>query len=274
MKTPTPEELLRLATKVAVSAGHLVASGRRGSVAVAETKSSPTDVVTAVDVASEQLIRREILTARPDDSFVGEEGADVEGASAVTWLADPIDGTVNFLYNIPQFAVSLAARVGPDVVAGVVHNPISGETFTASVGGGAYLNGEPISVSACTELAQALVGTGFTYLAEVRAHQAVEVSRLLPVVRDIRRLGSAALDLCFVACGRLDAYAERGLNPWDWAAGRLIATEAGAKVGGLRGADVSQLFIAAAPRDLFDTFEEALIAAGFGDWPLASWPPR
>lgn len=267
-----PEDLLKLAERVAVAAGRLVAGARRGDVQVCATKSSPTDVVTAVDVASEQLIRREILAARPDDSFVGEEGDDITGHSGVTWVADPIDGTVNFLYAIPQFAVSLAARVGPRVVAGVVHNPMSGETFTATRGGGARLGGAPIGASDCRRLDKALVGIGYTYVAEVRRHQAAENARLLPVVRDVRRLGSAALDLCFVACGRLDAYVERGLKPWDLAAGRLIATEAGARVAGLDGADPSELLTVAAARYLFPAFERALKDAGFGEWPLPSWP--
>lgn len=267
-----PVALLRLAVDVARSAGRLVAAGRRGVVVVADTKSSPTDVVTAVDVASEQLIRREIRAARPDDAFVGEEGDDTVGTSGVTWVADPIDGTVNFLYSIPQFAVSLAARVGDEVVAGVVYNPMSGETFTAVRGGGAFLDGDPISVSGVRELASALVGVGYTYRADVRAHQAVETARLIGVVRDVRRLGSAALDLCFVACGRLDAYVERGLKPWDLAAGRLIAREAGARVAGLHGAEASERIVVAAPEELFAVFEDALLEAGFGDWPMPTWP--
>ncbi len=269
---PEPQQLLRLARDVAEKAGRLVAEGRRGTVEVAGTKSSPTDIVTAVDVASERLIREEIIAARPADAFVGEEGDDIAGSSGVTWVADPIDGTVNFLYDIPQFAVSLAARVGDTVVAGVVHNPISGETFTATRGGGAFLGGRRISVSSCTDLRWALVGTGYTYLAEVRAHQAVETSHLVAVVRDIRRLGSAALDMCFLACGRLDAYVERGLKPWDLAAGGLIASEAGARVGGLGGAAASELLVVAAPAGLYDTFEAALVTAGFADWPMPSWP--
>jgi myo-inositol-1(or 4)-monophosphatase len=270
--TPSPGELLTLAVEVAVRAGKLVTAERRHPVSVSATKSSPTDVVTAVDLASERLIRREIEAVRPDDSFVGEEGDDVAGSTSVTWVADPIDGTVNFLYGIPQFAVSLAARVGTRVVAGVVYNPISDETFTAVLGGGAELNGHPIEVSGCTVLAEALVGVGYHYKAEVRHHQAVETARLIPVVRDVRRLGSAALDLCFLAAGRLDAYVERGLKPWDFAAGRLIATEAGAIVAGLRGDPVSERIIVGAPRDFFPVFEAAVLDAGFGDWPLASWP--
>jgi myo-inositol-1(or 4)-monophosphatase len=267
-----PEQLLEIAVDVAIKAGLLVAAGRRGDVVVSDTKTSPTDVVTAVDVASEQLIRREIRHVRPDDGFVGEEGDDVTGTSGITWVADPIDGTVNFLYRIPQFAVSLAARVDDQVVAGVVHNPSSGETFTAFLGGGAQLDGAPISVSTCTETAAALVGIGYAYRADVRAHQAREAARLLPEVRDIRRLGSAALDLCFVACGRLDAYVERGLKPWDLAAGRLIAQEAGARVAGLGGSEASELIVVAAPDGLFATFEKALLAAGYGHWPMPSWP--
>jgi myo-inositol-1(or 4)-monophosphatase len=270
--TGEAENLLALAVDVAGKAGRLVREARQGQVRVAATKSSPTDIVTAVDVESERLIRREIAAVRPDDAFVGEEGADVTGSSGVTWIADPIDGTVNFLYGIPQYAVSIAARVGTVVVAGVVHNPASGETFTATRGGGARLNDEPISVSSCRSLAEALVGIGYHYVAEVRSYQSAETSHLLPVVRDVRRLGSAALDLCFVACGRLDAYVERGLKPWDHAAGELIATEAGALVGGLGGSPVSELIIAAAPRPFFSTFEQALVAAGFADWPLPSWP--
>lgn len=270
--TPRPGELLALAVDVATQAGRLVDAGRRGEVVVSDTKSSPTDIVTAVDVASEQLIRREIHHVRPDDAFVGEEGDDTAGTSGVTWVADPIDGTVNFLYRIPQFAVSLAARVGDQVVAGVVHNPISQETFTATLGGGAFLDGRPIAVSDCTELASALVGIGYTYRADVRSHQAVETARLVPVVRDVRRFGSAALDLCFLACGRLDGYVERGLKPWDLAAGRLIAQEAGARVAGLGGAEASELIVVAAPERLFATLEGALVAAGYTDWPMPSWP--
>jgi myo-inositol-1(or 4)-monophosphatase len=270
--TPSPGELLELAVHVAEKAGRLVAEGRRGVVEVSDTKSSPTDVVTAVDIASEQLIRREIRHARPHDGFVGEEGTDTQGTSAVTWVADPIDGTVNFLYNIAQFSVSLAARVADEVLAGVVHNPISGETFTAFLGGGAFLNGAPITASGCGELASALVGIGYAYRPDVRAHQAVETARLVPMVRDVRRFGSAALDLCFLACGRLDAYVERGLKPWDLAAGSLIAQEAGARVAGLGGAQASELIIVGASETLFDTFETALVEAGYGDWPMPSWP--
>jgi myo-inositol-1(or 4)-monophosphatase len=265
-------DLLLLGESVAREAGLLLMEGQRGTVEVAETKSSPTDIVTAVDVASEQLIRSRILAQRPDDGFVGEEGDDLRSTSGVTWIADPIDGTVNYLYGIAAYAVSIAASYEGTVVAGVVHNPAADETFTAALGDGARLNGRRISVGACSDMAQALVGTGFSYRADVRAHQAVEVSRLLPTVRDIRRIGSAALDLCSVACGRLDAYVERGLHPWDLAAGGLIVTEAGGRVEGLGGERPGQLIVTAAASGLYDQFQNSLLGAGFGDWPLAEWP--
>jgi myo-inositol-1(or 4)-monophosphatase len=267
-------DLLLLAEATAREAGVLLAEGQRGTVEVAQTKSSPTDVVTAVDLASEKLIRERIFAARPDDGFVGEEDDDVQGTTGVTWVADPIDGTVNYLYGIEEFAVSIAATFEGTVVAGVVHNPMTDETFTAALGEGARLNGREITVGSTTEMSQALVGTGFSYVAEVRAAQSVEFSRLLPLIRDIRRAGSAALDLCSVACGRFDAYVERGLQPWDFAAGRLIVTEAGGRVEGLHGSEAGELIVTAASASLYDAFHDALIGAGYGDWPLPGWPPR
>lgn len=264
--------LLDLAVAVAERAGRLVVERRRHGVQVSATKSSPTDIVTAVDVASEQLIRAAIRAARPDDGFVGEEGDDVVGSSGVTWVADPIDGTVNFLYGIPQFAVSLAATFGGEALVGVVHNPVSGETFAARRGAGATLSGTPIRVSTCHEVPAALVGTGFAYRADVRAAQGEETARLLPVVRDVRRFGSAALDLCAVACGRLDAYVERGLKPWDLAAGGLIASEAGAKVAGLADEPATERLVVAAPHALYAAFEQVLVGCGYADWPLDEWP--
>jgi myo-inositol-1(or 4)-monophosphatase len=243
-----------------------VVEGRTGAVEVADTKSSPTDVVTAVDLASEQLIRRHILEARPDDGFVGEEGDDIASSSGVTWVADPIDGTVNFLYDIPQYAVSIAARVGDEVMVGVVHNPVSRETHTAVRGRGALRDGRPIRVSECREVSRALVATGFGYQAEDRRRQAAETGRLLPKVRDIRRFGAASLDLTAVGSGRVDAYVERGLKPWDLAAGGLIATEAGARVEGLEGEPAGELLVVAAPAPLFDTFHALLVECGYGAW--------
>jgi myo-inositol-1(or 4)-monophosphatase len=269
--TPQPRELLELAAAAALEAGDLVAAARSGpageTIEVASTKSSPTDVVTAADLASERVIRDRVLAARPDDGFLGEEGDDVAGTTGVVWIADPIDGTVNFLYGIPQFAVSIAAQVDGSVAAGVVHNPVSGETFTATRGGGAYLDGRRLSGSSCTDVADALVGTGFGYRAEDRAIQGVQVGRLLPAVRDIRRIGSAALDLCFVAAGRYDAYVESGLNPWDFAAGALVVEEAGGRVEGLHGEPAGERLVVAASAALFPAFHDLLLASGFADEP-------
>jgi len=270
----SPGDLLRLAEETALAAGRLVLEGAQGRVEVTGTKSSPTDVVTSVDLASERLIREKIATARPGDGFVGEEGDDRGGSSGVTWVADPIDGTVNFLYGIRQYSVSLAARDTDGVVAAVVHDPSSAETFTATRGGGAWLDGRRVQPSGCVDPTRALVGTGYHYRADVRARQAVETGRLVPRIRDIRRMGSAALDLCYVACGRYDAYVERGLRPWDLAAGQLIAREVGVRVEGMNGSDPSELLVLAAPEALFEGLHRELVNAGFGDWPLPDWPPQ
>lgn len=233
----TASGLLDLAARIAVTAGELAARRRAEGVTVAASKSSLEDVVTEADRETETLIRSLLAEARPDDGFLGEESGAEAGTSGLTWVVDPIDGTVNYLYGIRQYAVSIAVVEGePDpatwsALAGVVVNPASGEVFAASVGEGATLNGAPIRVARPVELSQALVGTGFGYLADIRVEQAKVLVGLIAHVRDIRRQGSAALDLCAVACGRLNAYFERGLNPWDHAAGGLIAAEAGARVG-------------------------------------------
>ncbi len=268
------EALLALAAETALRAGELIRRGREGHVEVATTKSSPTDVVTANDVASEQLIRDAVLGARPDDSFIGEEGDDIVGRSEVTWLADPIDGTVNYLYGIPQYAVSIAAQRHGRTVCGAVFAAASGELFTAMTGRGAWLDDRSIQVSSAASVEQALTGTGFHYRSDVRVHQAAETARLLPLVRDVRRLGSAALDLCYVACGRLDTYVERGLRPWDLAAARLVVTEAGGRVEGLFAAQPGELITVAASSGLFDAFHDTLVRSGFADWPMPEWPPN
>lgn len=208
-----------------------------------ETKSSKTDLVTEHDRWSERTIIESITAARPDDGFVGEEGARVEGTSGVVWLIDPIDGTTNFVYDLPGCSVSIACEIDGAMSAGIVHDLVRDERFRATLGGGATRDGSPIAVSGKDELATALVATGFSYDAERRRAQAVALVTLLPLVRDIRRLGGAAVDLCALACGRVDAYYERGLSPWDSAAGALIASEAGAMIddrspsgGGLVGA--------------------------------------
>jgi myo-inositol-1(or 4)-monophosphatase len=257
----TPQELLKLAVTVATEAAELIVERRRGTITVADTKSTATDIVTAVDRESEELIRARVLEARPDDSFLGEEGDDIDGTSGVRWVVDPIDGTVNYLYDIPTYAVSIAVEQDGVTVAGVVVDAPKGEVFTATLGGGAFLDGKPIRVSDCTSLDRALVGTGFGYDPARRLVQAEVVQHLIAEVRDIRRIGVGAIDLCYVGCGRLDAVYERGLNPWDYGAGALVASEAGARVGGLNGAEVSPEMSIAATPGVFDALHDALAAA-------------
>ena len=258
-------DLTALARDAALAAGRLIVDGRPRRVEVAATKSSPTDVVTEMDRASEVLLREHLLGARPGDGLLGEEGGDVRGTSGVTWVVDPIDGTVNYLYGIPAYCVSVAAVEGDPrepsghrVLAGCVHNPVSGETWTATRDGGAELDGRPLRMEEPGDLSQVLLATGFGYDVRRRARQAQVVAALLPQVRDIRRMGSAALDLCALATGRVDAYVERGLNPWDLAAGELVVTEAGGRVGGLgEAAASSELVVACAP-GLWDDLQQVL----------------
>jgi myo-inositol-1(or 4)-monophosphatase len=266
---PSPADLLALARDIALKAGAFALEARRAGVEVAATKSTPTDIVTAVDRDTEAFIRELILEARPQDGILGEEGATHAGTSGLDWIVDPIDGTVNFLYGIPAWAISIAVVAGPPTpaawtaLAGVVVNPVSGEVFEASAGGGARLGGRDLAVVADVALGQALVGTGFSYSAERRRAQAEVLTDLLPRVRDIRRIGAASLDLCAVAAGRLDAYYEIGLNPWDHAAGALIAREAGATISGLHGdARESAEFILAAVPGLHGDLLAALREAG------------
>ena len=255
-----PEELLRIAVAAASEAGRLLASWRGDErPEVVQTKSSPTDVVTEMDRKSETLITSRIRACRPADAVLGEEGGQTAGGEnqagrpgRVRWVVDPLDGTVNYLYGLHDWAVSIAAEVDGTVVAGVVEVPRRGETFTAVAGHGAWLRrGEATLALHCpvgVPLGQALVGTGFGYDAGRRQVQGEVVAALLPHVRDIRRGGSAAVDLCSVAAGRLDAFYERGLHYWDFAAGGLIAREAGATVGGLAGkAESTSLTVAAGP---------------------------
>ncbi len=252
--TPSPAALLDLAVAAAGEAAALIARERAGVAAEVDTKSSPTDVVTAVDRAAEELITGRLLGARPGDGVLGEEGASRTGSSGVRWVVDPVDGTVNLLYGLPAFSVSIAAEVDGHVVAGVVQNVLTGERYTATAGGGAHLTSpaepEPVrlSVGSPVSLEQTLVLTGFGYRVEQRRVQGRVVAELLPLVRDIRRHGSSALDLCTVAAGRVDAYYEEGLKPWDHAAGALVAAEAGAVVTGLPGRPFADpLAIAVAP---------------------------
>ena len=256
--------LRTLAEEAARAAGELVVGQRPARVRVAATKSSPTDVVTAMDTAAEELLTRVLLERRPDDGVLGEEGGLRPGSSGLTWVLDPIDGTVNYLYGIPAFAVSVAVVAGDPVpgrwtaLAGCVHNPVTGETWTAAAGAGAALDGEAVRVNAAVPMERALVGTGFGYVAERRAQQARVLSALLPRVRDVRRAGAASLDLCAVAGGRLDAYYERGLQPWDQAAGALVVTEAGGTVTGLDGRTAGEAMVLAGPPGLVAELDRVL----------------
>jgi myo-inositol-1(or 4)-monophosphatase len=192
------------------------------------SKSTATDLVSQADLDAERLIRGRLEAERPDDAILGEEGSDVGGVSGRRWVVDPLDGTVNFLFGIPQWAVSIAVQdAGGAGLAGVVYDPMRDECWAAVADGPATLNGEVVTASACDRLAMAMVATGFGYDAAVRESQVAVVARLLPLVRDIRRFGSAALDLCWTAAGRYDAYFERGTQPWDVAAGGLICRRAG-----------------------------------------------
>jgi myo-inositol-1(or 4)-monophosphatase len=260
--------LLELALDVAREAAELIRRERAAGVEVAATKSSLTDIVTRVDRESEQLIRTRLLDARPGDGFLGEEGGRADSDSGVRWIVDPIDGTVNFLYGLPQYAVSIAAEVDGAVRAGVVLNVPTRVTYWATSGGGAFRDGVPLSVRGPAPLSQRLVITGFNYEPPVRALQAAAMARLLPVVRDIRRPGSAALDLCHVAEGAADGYVEEGLNPWDHAAGGLIAREAGARTELMTGIGGLTLMVCA-PDHGFEEFLEAVTTAG-----LVGDPPR
>ncbi len=263
MSEPAAAGLLELACEVAVAAGRLLI-GRGGRPEVVATKSSPTDVVTEADRTAEALIRDLIGEKRPGDRILGEEGGETGAGSqstGVRWIVDPLDGTVNYLYGLPDWAVSVAAEKDGTVVAGAVFVPRRDELFSAALGGGAWLSsgaldwrGEdtapPIRL-ACNRdvpLGQALVATGFGYEAGRRLVQGEVLRAVLPLVRDIRRGGSAAVDLCSVASGSVDAYYERGVNLWDIAAGGLIAAEAGARVTGLLGRPASSsMTMAAAP---------------------------
>ncbi|GAB2940299.1 inositol monophosphatase family protein [Streptomyces heilongjiangensis] len=255
-------ELLEIALEAAHRAGAFLHDGRPEDLGVAATKSSAVDVVTEMDIASEKLITALLAERRPHDGVLGEEGASVEGTSGVQWVIDPIDGTVNYLYGLPSWAVSIAARLDGETVVGVVHAPVRGETCRAVLGEGAYVNDRPARVRPAPALELALVGTGFGYRAERRARQADVLRELIPEVRDIRRGGSAAIDLCDVAVGRLDAYYERGLNAWDYAAGDLIAREAGALTGGRPGEPLSPDLTVAAPPGLFEALQARLEQLG------------
>jgi myo-inositol-1(or 4)-monophosphatase len=265
---PDPASLLEVAIQLAKDAGKVALEMREG-VEQLDPKSSPTDVVTAADKAVERMLVDGIRTARPDDGILGEEGASDDGTSGLRWVVDPIDGTVNYLYGIPQWAVSLGIEDADGGLVGVVYDPAKDELWQAVRGCGATLNGTPLRCSGVTSLAQSLVATGFGYDESRRAAQARILPGLLPKVRDIRRIGAGSLDLCAVAAGRVDAYYEQGLSPWDLAAGALIATEAGARVEGLHGRPPSYDLVVAAGPGVFDALHELLAAVGADQDPLS-----
>ncbi|MGY4712671.1 inositol monophosphatase family protein [Mycolicibacterium sp. CBM1] len=266
MSDNRPEELRAVAEQLAAEAAAFVRR-RRAEIFgdapessgpdLVRSKSTPTDPVTIVDTETEQLLRDRLAGLRPGESILGEEGGGPAGgrADAVRWVVDPIDGTVNFVYGIPAYAISVAAQIGGVSVAGAVADVVSGEVYSAAAGRGAEVLSpqgvrQPLRCSGVRELSMSLVGTGFGYAPQRRAEQSALLARILPLVRDVRRIGSAALDLCMVAAGRLDAHYEHGLHVWDWAAGALIAAEAGAVVvlpGGDGVGDEAGLLLAAAP---------------------------
>jgi myo-inositol-1(or 4)-monophosphatase len=260
-----PVELLAIARDLAGQAAALLVDGLTRRRAEVSTKSTRTDMVTDMDHASERLIVGGIHTRRPNDAVIGEEGAAVAGASGVRWLVDPIDGTTNYLYGHPGFAVSIAAQHDGETIAGVVRDPMHDDEFAAAKGLGATRNGRPVTAPVHDDLATALVATGFAYDAATRARQAAVLEYVLPRVRDIRRIGAASVDLCSVAVGRVNAYYERGLRPWDLAAGALIATEAGATVEALDGPLGAGGVVVAAPPSLFGQVRDLLVEAGAAD---------
>ncbi len=237
MTTPDAAAFLDLACSLARQAGATAAEGRRRGTPTGDTKSSATDMVTEFDRASERFIVDGLRTARPHDGLIGEEGSSIVGTSGIDWLIDPIDGTTNFLYDLPGWAVSIAAADAAGTLVGAVYVPAHDEMFSARRGGGAQLNGRAIRCGELTEPSKALLATGFSYSPEKREMQARRLVHVVPRVRDLRRFGAASVDLCHVAAGRVDAYVEEGLGPWDLAAGELIAREAGCRSGDLHGAD-------------------------------------
>ena len=261
--TATPAELLALAEPLAREVADRLQSSLAGAGPAVTSKSTPTDLVTELDTWAEAHLAERLLAARPDDAIVGEEGASVAGTSGVTWCIDPIDGTVNFVHGIPGFCVSIAAQVEGRSVAAVVASPLHGEVFTATLGDGARCNGRPIRCAEPASAARAVVATGFGYDPDRRRRQATVVARVIDQIADIRRFGAAAVDLCWVACGRVDGYWEVGLNAWDHAAGALIAREAGAVVtGATADTEPSEHFTLAAPPAIWDELATMLDEAG------------
>jgi myo-inositol-1(or 4)-monophosphatase len=261
---PTDSELVAIAERAARVAGAELMSRWGGEALRVRSKSTPTDPVSEADLAAESAVRELLTSLRPDDAVLGEEGGATRGDGGFRWVVDPLDGTVNYLYGIPQFAVSVACEDADGAVAGVVLDPVRDECFSAVRSGPALLNGEPVRVERPSALAEALVGTGFGYDAAVRAAQAEVLLGVLPRARDIRRAGAAALDLCWCACGRLDAYYERGLKRWDVAAGGLMCSRAGLVVRSLPAAGPLPDGVVVAPPGLIDELFALVIGPGAG----------
>jgi myo-inositol-1(or 4)-monophosphatase len=255
-------ELLELAEQIAKKAGELLMS--RPTNFELDQKSGVLDFATQMDHESEKLIVSEILAARPDDSIIGEEGANRKGSSGYTWVIDPIDGTVNYLYGIPGWCISIAIKDEVSYLVGVVHVPSFAMTWSARRGGGATCNGKPLRCNEPVELNRALIATGFAYDIERRKPQAKFIAELLPQIRDVRRMGACAVDICMVASGSVDAHFEAGVNEWDYAAAGLIASEAGAKFSYLKGIwDGEKYFVLTAGPSLFASLAKALAPHGY-----------
>lgn len=260
------DELLEVAGLAADAAVELIHTNRPAEFAV-DRKTTPTDMVTEMDTASEALIRSVILGRRPGDVIVGEEGGEVGGggpsdAQQVRWLVDPIDGTTNYVYDHPGYNVSIAATLGGRTVAAVVADPTHARTYRAALGRGAWCNDQRLHLGDAAPLDRALVATGFAYDPARRARQGAVLAGLIARIRDVRRMGAAALDLCSVAAGRVDAYYEAGLGPWDLAAGALVAEEAGARTGTLDGGPLRPESVLVAHPDRFEELRDLLVELG------------
>lgn len=253
-----PSILADIAAEVAAAASDLVRR-QLGASHAFDTKSTPTDIVTRTDVEVETFIRARLLAATPGAAVRGEEGGQVSGSSSIGWIVDPIDGTVNFLYDLPVVSVSIAATVEGEVVAGAVADVVRCEVFRGSVGKGVWQGDRRCLPSTTGELGEALVGTGFSYVADARRREGDVVARILPVARDIRCFGSAALHLCWVACGRLEAFYQAGLQEWDVAAGAFLAREAGARVE--LGSEANGELILAATEGVFAPLRALIVGA-------------
>ena len=257
----SPNELLRLAQELARRAGTHARNGRAGGMHIVGTKSTDTDMVTKYDRESESMIVAALRAARPNDSIIGEEGTGHRGSSGVEWHIDPIDGTTSFMYGLPTWCVSVGARDEEGGLVGAVYVPDLDEMFAARRGGGATLNDKAISCTSQSDVSKALVSTGFSYSPAQRTVQSSRVSEFIHRIRDVRRMGAAAVDICFVACGRLDAYFEENLHSWDVLAAELIAREAGARSGDFGGGPLRPAEVLVAAPGVFDELSAMLVSA-------------